>query len=191
MASKFGQLLLWGNLITTEQLEHALAEQRRGGGKIGEILSKLGYITDDDVTRTLAMKYGVPTVNVAQLEVPKSTLDLIPGALARSRRVIPLARQGSFLTCAMEDPTRVDVVREIEFQTGCHIQPALVTAGVMTEALDRLYPEKASGSRAASPARPAAGRRAAVARIVEMLEELPPEKLEYVRHFLSSIRAMP
>lgn len=191
MASKFGQLLLWGNLITAEQLEHALAEQRRRGGKIGEILSKLGYVTDDDVTRTLAMKYGVPTVGVAQLDVPKAVLDLVPRALALSRRVIPLARQGSSLTCAMEDPTRVDVIREFEFQTGCNIQPALVTAATMSEALARLYPEKPGPTRSSTVARATAAKKAAVAQIVQMLEQLPPEKLEYVRHFLSSIRAMP
>lgn len=185
MPSKFGQLLLWGNLITPEQLEHALNYQREHAGKLGEILNKLGYITDDDVTRTLGMKYGTPTVNLEQLQLDPDTLGLVPSEMARKHRVIPLERAGATLTCAMEDPTRIDIVDEIEFQTGCRVQPVLVTPAMMSAGLDRYYP--------VTPQAPAVKNAVAhrnsrlIADITHRLEHLPADKLEYVRRFLDSI----
>jgi len=188
MTSKFGQLLLWGNLITPEQLQHALDYQRMHGGKVGEILHHLGYVSDDDVTRTLGMKYGVPTVNLKHLEIDKTVLGLIAPDLARTKRVIPLSRVGSVLTCAMEDPTRVDLVREVEFQSGCNVQPVLVTANMMSDALERHYPVAVNMplpfTQAPNP------KAASIAEISLLLEQLSPEKLEYVRRFLNSIQPL-
>jgi type IV pilus assembly protein PilB len=202
MTSKFGQLLLWGNLITPEQLEHALEHQRTHGGKLGEILHQLGYVSDDDVTRTLGMKYGIPTVNLKHLEIDKSTLGLMSAEMARSKRVIPLSRVGSVLTCAMEDPTRVDLVREVEFQTGCNVQPVLVTSVMMSDALERHYPTARNmalpfahgqGAKAAAEiaiSRAQSAKRASISEIHGILEQLSPEKLEYVRRFVASITTL-
>jgi len=189
MASKFGQLLLWGNLITPEQLEEALAYQRKNGGKIGEILNKLGYVTDDDVTRTLGMKYGVPTVNLTRLAPEKGVLELLSPELARGMRVLPISRSGSTLTCAMEDPTRLDIVNQLEFQTGCNVQPILVTTAMMDEALERYYPPRFGSGTAAPVAAPAAPRPAPLGEIHRLLERLSPEKLEYVRKFVQAIQS--
>jgi len=186
MAPKFGQLLLWGNLITQEQLQQALSHQKEFGGRLGEVLTRLGYISEDDITRTLGMKYGVPTVNLDQLKIDKDTLSIIPVEMARSKRVLPLSRLGSILTCAMEDPTRIDVINAVEFQTGFNLQPVLVPTRMMSEALDKYYPEP----HAPLPASPAASvqvRNPQLHDITNRLQKLPPEKLEYVKRFLDSI----
>jgi type IV pilus assembly protein PilB len=186
MPSKFGQLMLWANLITEEQLGEALEYQRLNGGRLGEILSKLGAISADDLIRTLGMKYGVPTVNLDHVKIDRQTLDLISGASARAHRLIPLNRSGSNLMCAMEDPARIDSINEIEFQTGCRLQPVLVTKEMMSSALDRHYPSSADSPRprakAASPAKSPL-----VGDLCSRIERLPREKLVYVQRFLDAI----
>lgn len=186
MAPKFGQLLLWGNLVTQEQLQHALDRQKESGGRLGEVLTHLGFISEDDITRTLGMKYGVPTVNLDQLKIEKDTLTIIPADMARSKRVLPLSRLGSILTCAMEDPTRIDVINAVEFQTGFNLQPVLVPARMMTEALDKYYPEP-QPAHLPAPAAGIPARNPHIADITTRLQKLPPEKLEYVKRFLDSI----
>lgn len=185
MASKFGQLLVWGKVITPKQLDHALEVQRTSGGKLGEILHQLGYITDAEVTKTLGIKYGVATVNLDNMNVDAVTLSMIPAEMARSRRVIPIARFDSNVTCAMEDPTRVDVIDGVEFQTGFNVQPVLATSAMMSRALDRFYPV---AKPAAAPPQEPKGKSPAVAEIARLLEQLPAEKLEYVRRFVTSIQ---
>ncbi len=184
MASKFGQLLLWANLITEEQLEKGLEYQRQHGGRLGEVLNLLGSISADDLTRTLGLKYGVPTVNLDQVRIDQSTLDMIPAETARAHRVIALNRSGSSLICAFEDPARIDTVNEIEFQTGCRLQPVLVTAAMMNAALERYYPPDA----APTPHRPTPPvKSAVVSQLSARMSRLPREKLEYVRRFLDAI----
>jgi len=189
MSSKFGQLLLWGNLITPEQLQQALEHQRRHGGKLGEILHELGHISGDDVTRTLGMKYGVPTVNLDHIEIDRETLDLIPAESACTLRVVPLSRVGSMLTCALEDPSRTEVIKEVEFFTGCNIQPVLVTSAMMTAALERSYPSGRSPS--APIAAPHESKAEIILEINRRLERLSPDKLHYVRRFIASIQPLP
>jgi len=186
MPSKFGQLMLWANLITEEQLEEALEHQRLHGGRLGEILSKLGAISADDLIRTLGMKYGVPTVNLDHVRIDRQTLDLIPGTAARAHRLIPLNRSGSNLMCAMEDPARMDSINQIEFLTGCHLQPVLVTKAMMSAALEKYYPS-APSSQEPSPRVPFHEKSAVVSVLCSRMERLPREKLEYVRRFLDAI----
>jgi type IV pilus assembly protein PilB len=189
MPVKFGQLLLQANLIDKEQIEQALEYQRAHGGRLGEILCELGFLTNEDLTRTLGIKYGVATAGVDQLRPDAQTLALIPAEMARTHRIIPLGRNGSTLTCALVDPTRLDSINEVQFQTGCNLQPILVTPAVMAAALARLYP-----AAQASPAAPAApprvarvGRAVIIAELTRRLDKLTADKLEMVRRFLDSI----
>jgi type IV pilus assembly protein PilB len=187
MPSKFGQLLIWGKLITPDQLEVALKYQREHGGKLGQVLNQLGFVTDDDVTRTLGMKYGAATVNLDELLIEQTTLHLLPADMARKNRVIPLERVGSNLTCAMEDPTRVDIVDDVEFQTGFHVQPMLVTPSMMSAALERYYPSVTPSESSRPPAYPQP-RLGVISDITNGLRQLSPDKLEYVRRFVDSLQ---
>jgi len=68
MPTQIGELLVKENLITTEQLDIALKQQRQNGGRLGSILINLGYVEDDDITSLLSRKYGVPSINLAFLK---------------------------------------------------------------------------------------------------------------------------
>ena len=50
MPLKLGEFLIKANLISDEQLETALNEQREAGGRIGEHLLRLGFVTEEDNT---------------------------------------------------------------------------------------------------------------------------------------------
>jgi type IV pilus assembly protein PilB len=189
MPTKFGQLLLFSNLITEDQLEHALKYQKKRGGKLGEILHSLGYISTEDVTHTLGMKYGVPTVNLAQTHIDQDVLKIIPPDMAWLHRVIPIGHLGSTVACAMEDPTLIDVIELVEFRIGRRVQPILVTVEMMTAALKKYYPQVES---CASKVRLPVSHRnkwKAISEIIQRLQELSPEKIEQVQRHLNSIKA--
>ncbi len=65
MPLKLGDLLLKANVITQEQLDTALKDQREEGGKLGEAIVRLGFVTEDDITETLSQQYGVPSINLS------------------------------------------------------------------------------------------------------------------------------
>ena len=64
MTDRIGELLLRERLITTDQLKKAIDEQKKSGGRLGYNLTKLGYITENDLTGFLSRQYGIPTIDM-------------------------------------------------------------------------------------------------------------------------------
>lgn len=89
MAKKLGELLLQEGLIEAEQLTRALEEQQHGGERVGTVLIKLGFISDDVLVEFLARQFHVPSVNPSRLTIPKEIISLIPLRSPRNTRQSP------------------------------------------------------------------------------------------------------
>jgi type IV pilus assembly protein PilB len=131
--------LLKESLITQEQLQKALEFQRANGGKLGSCLTKMGFITDDDITGVLSRQYGVPSINLKFYEIDPNVIKLIPQDTALRYQVIPLSRVGSVLTIAMTDPTNVFAMDDIKFMTGFNVEPVVASESAIGEAITRFY----------------------------------------------------
>jgi len=140
MAVRIGEMLVREQLITPQQLQEAVRHQQADGGRVGQILVQLGYVRDEDITGLLSRQYGVPAVDLGQVEIDERVLRLIPAATARRHRVVPLHRTADTLTIAMSDPTTVLVMDDIRFMTGCDLETAVASESAIAEALDRHYP---------------------------------------------------
>ena len=69
MSQRLGDLLLKAKIITSEQLAQALkAQKENGGARLGSILVKLGFVSDEEVTTFLSRQYGVPAINLNYFE---------------------------------------------------------------------------------------------------------------------------
>jgi type IV pilus assembly protein PilB len=139
MSVRLGEILLKESLITQEQLQKALEFQRSNGGKLGSCLTKMGFITDDDITGVLSRQYGVPSINLKFYEIDPSVIKLIPQDTALRYQVIPLSRVGSVLTIAMTDPTNVFAMDDIKFMTGFNVEPVVASESAIGEAITRFY----------------------------------------------------
>src|SRR2546429_7236653 len=118
MAVRIGELLLKEKLITPEQLQQALTQQKSNGGKLGYNLVKMGFVKDEEITALLSKQYGVPSINLAQFEIDPAVLKLVPSDTAQKYQIIPLSRAGATLTLAMTDPTNVFAMDDIKFIHG-------------------------------------------------------------------------
>ena len=139
MSGKLGEILLKENLISPEQLKQALEHQKSNGGRLGNTLVKLGFLSDDEVTAVLSRQYGVPSINLSYFEVDPSVIKLIPMETAIKYQVLPLSRVGSSLTLAMVDPTNVFAMDDIKFMTGFNIEPVVASETAITEAIKKHY----------------------------------------------------
>ena len=144
MSVRLGEILLKESLITQDQLDKALEFQRSNGGKLGSCLTKMGYITDDDITGVLSRQYGVPSINLKYYEIDPNVIKLIPQDTALRYQVIPLSRVGSVLTIAMTDPTNVFAMDDIKFMTGFNVEPVVASESAIGEAISRFYGGAAS-----------------------------------------------
>src|SRR5207253_9553865 len=138
---RLGDLLVKEKVLSPEQLEQALSKQKESGGKdrLGSVLVKLGFLSDDDVTNFLSRQYGVPAINLQFFEIDHAVVKLIPQETAKRYQILPLSRVGAALTIAMVDPTNVFAMDDIKFMTGFNIEPVVASEAAIMEAIEKAY----------------------------------------------------
>src|SRR5436190_19616231 len=139
MSQRLGDLLVREKIINPQQLEQALKEQKRGGGRLGSVLVKLGFLSDEEVTNFLSRQYGVPAINLQYFEIDSSVTKLIPEETARKHHILPLSRVGASLTIAMVDPTNVFAMDDIKFMTGFNIEPVVASESSIMDRIEQAY----------------------------------------------------
>jgi type IV pilus assembly protein PilB len=139
MATRLSEILLRANLITRDQLEQAVAQQKVDGGRLGMILTKLGLVTEEDVTRCLGEHYGIPYIDIEALTIAPEVIRLLHPAIVQKHLVIPVAKNGTTLTMAMADPTNVFAVDDIKFMTGLKVELLMATESAIRRAIERYY----------------------------------------------------
>src|SRR5436190_10300503 len=136
---RIGDLLIREGLITKEQLERALQEQKQSGTRVGYNLVKLGFIPEIELTKTLAKQFKMPAVDLSKFEVDPKIAKLIPGEMALKNPVRPLKRDGRTITVAMADPTNMCVVEDLKFITRYDIFPVIAGEFTIRNVLEKIF----------------------------------------------------
>ncbi len=126
-------------LVTQDQLNKALAEQRHNGTRVGYNLVKLGFVKETDLTRMLARQHKMPAVDLTKFQVDPRIAKLIPSELALKHNVLPLKRDGRTLTVAMSDPATMSVLDDIKFITRLDIFPVIAGEFTLRNAIEKFY----------------------------------------------------
>jgi type IV pilus assembly protein PilB len=137
--SRIGELLVKAGKITQDQLQDALTAQQKEGGRLGTHLVKLGFIEDEELVEFLSQRYGVPAINLNEVEVDEGIIKVIPPDVARKYTIIPVSKAGAKLTIAMVDPTNVFAMDDIKFMTGYNVEPVVASDSSLRKAIDNYY----------------------------------------------------
>lgn len=140
---KLGEILKQAGIIDDFQLNSALSYQRHWGGRFGESLIKLGYLSEHKLQNFLARQFDLPQIELFGRQIPDDVLAYIPVAKAREFHVLPVERRETsgtmYLVVAMTDPTNLMVTDSLQFMTGCRIKAALASEEAISMAIDRHY----------------------------------------------------
>ena len=139
MAERLGELLVKAERVTPEQLEMGLQKQRANGGRIGSNLVDLGFLTDNDLVEFLSIHHGVPSINLDEIELDETVVQLIPPDITRKYTILPVSKSGAKVTIAMADPTNVFAMDDIKFMTGYDVEPVVASESSLKAAIDRYY----------------------------------------------------
>ncbi|MEO6259171.1 MAG: type IV-A pilus assembly ATPase PilB [Thermoanaerobaculia bacterium] len=139
MSVRLGELLTKASLISQDQLKDALKVQKETGGKLGETLIKLGFVSEEDITECLSQQFGVPSINLAHFEIDSSVIKLIPAEVARKYNILPVNKTGATITIAMADPTNVFAMDDIKFMTGYNVEPVVASELGIKASIDNYY----------------------------------------------------
>lgn len=124
---KLGEILIEEKLITSEQLEIALAEGKAQGIPLGSVLVKLGFVTVKDLKEALAAQMGFEFATAEQLKSLPQDAYILPEEFIKFNKVIPLEMTDKSLVVGMVNPNDVKVINEIVYQTGLRPTVKLIT----------------------------------------------------------------
>ena len=131
--SRLGETLVAEGVITQEQLDHILAEQRTTGGMLGEMLVEQGVIDGSHMLRFLAQQLGVPFCQLRHGLVDFALLGLIGQEEAERLSAIPMFKVHDTLTVAMAEPQSLPKIDRLHQLTGCKIRPVLAPRANIVE----------------------------------------------------------
>jgi type IV pilus assembly protein PilB len=134
-----GELLLRENVVSLMQLDDARKEIERHGGKLGNTLARLGYVSEEQLLSFLSKQYGVPAVNLDNVQIPEDVISMIPRDVAVRHGIIPIEQQGSSLVVAVSDPSNIYAMDDIKFLTGYNVEMVVTSEAAIHDALKEYY----------------------------------------------------
>jgi type IV pilus assembly protein PilB len=136
-SKQLGQILIELGYITATQLETALEEHRKTPKSLGRVLIDLGMIKESDLVRALAEQVGLEFVDLSEFQVDAVATALLPEALARRYRALPIGERDGRLLVAMSDPANVYALDDIRTITGRDVLPVVATANDVEAAIQK------------------------------------------------------
>lgn len=136
---RLGDMLVEAGLITDDQLNQALAEQKNSGLKLGDVLISQGYITEQQKIELLEFQLGIPHVQLHRQKIDEKVVRMIPDHLAKKYQVLPLRIESGKLIVAMSDPLDYYAIEELRMVTSFEVSPVISTKDELNRAIARYF----------------------------------------------------
>lgn len=146
---KLGSLLVSKNVITSEQLEQALSEQKTRKLMLGETIIALGFANQKQINEALCESLGIDFVDMRAVDVPDEVFNLLDESVMRKDLIVPLNFENgdiNMLRLAMADPTNIYAMDDVNIITGKQVIPCLADASAIKAFLDRKLSSKEAQS---------------------------------------------
>ncbi|MCH7923244.1 MAG: type II secretion system ATPase GspE [Nitrospinae bacterium] len=141
-ALRLGELLIKKGLISAEELERALEEQKVTEQRVGRTLVVMGFLTEIQLLTALAQHFGVPFLPDGLY--PDKPLEGVsfPVKYMKEYGFAPLKAEDNTLTIVMADPSNTLIINELKTAIGYKkIEVYLGAESDIAAAIDRYYGE--------------------------------------------------
>ena len=139
---RIGEILVDRGLITEDDLVEALDLQKQTGSRIGEILYYEGLVKEGDLAAALADQLRVPLVDLDGIQPSPEAMEMVPEALQREGRCIPLEVDDEALYVAITDPLDDETYEAIRELTDLRIRSYMVTRSDLDGLLRQIHLEE-------------------------------------------------
>ncbi len=136
---RLGDLLVEKGLITEDQLQFALGEQKKLGRKLGGTLIELGMIDETSLLNLLSNQLGIPLIDINNYNYSNETAKLLPESIARRYRAMVLEERDADFLVVMADPTDIYALDEIQSKLSKPVSQAIVREAALLENFDLVY----------------------------------------------------
>jgi type IV pilus assembly protein PilB len=136
---RIGDILVASGVITPAQLSQALERQRRTRDRLGRILVELNMASERQIAEALAEQLGLPMINLASHRIDPEAVRLVPEAVARKRRAVPLTVEAGNLVVAMADPLDVFALDDVGIAARRPVKSVVAVESEIITAIERAY----------------------------------------------------
>ena len=136
---RIGDLLIANKIISQEQLNTALADQKKSGRKLGRVLIENGFLSEDQMLNFLSQQLNIPYVDLKRFNYKAEIVRLIPEVHARRFRAIALEDKPDGLMVGMADPTDIFAYDELARVLRRPLRLAVVREDELLKTVDRVY----------------------------------------------------
>ena len=139
-----GQLLVESGFITEQQLDSALKKQKSKednpeGLKLGDMVLKLGYVSETQLVHALSTRLKVPFVDLTTTKIEPDAVKKIPESIARKHVCVAYRISAGRLYVATNDPINFFIFDELKVTTGMEIHPMLATRSSILDTIGKQY----------------------------------------------------
>jgi len=140
MKQKLGEMLVDEGIITHDHLDQALKEQKANGGRIEQILVKMGFISEEVIMAFLGNQMSIPTVKIADMgNIDAEIIKMVSQNFAQRQILVPVSKEGNKLKVAMADPLNVSAIDDVKMMTGLEIEPVLASEDEIKATIAKAY----------------------------------------------------
>lgn len=139
---RIGDVLIAAGAITDEQLQEALAHQKETGGKLGNTLVELGFISQEMLITLLTKQLDIEYIELKGAKIEDKVLHMVPESMVTKYKVIPVEidpDNPNILKLAMADPMDINAIDDIGLVTNLQVEPMLATEEQIGEAIGKYY----------------------------------------------------
>ena len=126
-------------LVDDLQYEEVVAEFKRGGTPVFQLLQDFGIMSQDDILQVIAHHLGTNVVSLRDREFAPDLIKAIPANVARMYQCVPVAAENGTLQVAIADPLDPARADEIQFAVKRDVQVVVADPTEITKAIERLY----------------------------------------------------
>jgi type II secretory ATPase GspE/PulE/Tfp pilus assembly ATPase PilB-like protein len=136
---KLVDILLAEGMVTEEKLEQARVSSKKDNISLGKSLVKLGFLTEEQLARTISAQYDLPFVSLGTMQADPDFARFINASYAQKQQIVPISKIGSTLTLAMAHPIKLTELKELETATRLKIIPVIAIESEILAVQQRLY----------------------------------------------------
>ena len=134
------ELLLDAGYITAAQVIEAREQADEANKGVVACLLELGYVTEEDITRTVAAASNTEFVDLNQILVRPEIIDLLPRDKAYRYNAVPISLTDDVLVVAVSDPLNFDTLDNLRYLLKRHeIETVCATPEQIRQALVKYY----------------------------------------------------
>jgi len=135
----FTEILVKKGVLGKDQVSEAVSMQQSSGIKLPDAIVRLGYATMEEVMQAMAEQFGMEFVNLEEVQIPSSIIQLVPESVARENVILPMSQDNGSLKIIMSDPMDFETVDKLRFILNRDIEIALAPRESIQEAINKHY----------------------------------------------------